>query len=145
LHHAGNKRRNCEPAHGRGRFRRCRLHETRPPKLYRAENGKTERESLMLAASARHKNRNLATYTRKTHMTKQAELIALEDSSLETVAGGFDYKKPSFDLDLDLNLNLATVTQTNTVVFAGNTIVAEGGSNYIDASATNYSDIHQDA
>lgn len=76
-------------------------------------------------------------------MTKQAELIALEDSSLETVAGGFDFKKPV--VDLDLKLNLATVTQTNTVVFAGNTIVAEGGSNYIDASATNYSDIHQDA
>lgn len=79
-------------------------------------------------------------------MTKQAELIALEDSSLETVAGG--YSKPSFDLDLDLkkfdiDVNVATVTQANTVVFAGNTIVAEGGSNYIDASATNYSEIHQ--
>ncbi|HKP64021.1 MAG TPA: hypothetical protein VJV78_45110 [Polyangiales bacterium] len=79
-------------------------------------------------------------------MTKQAELIALEDSSLETVAGGYGgFKAPKLDLDLDFDLNLATVTQTNTVVFAGNTIVAEGGSNYIDASATNYSDIHQDA
>jgi hypothetical protein len=74
-------------------------------------------------------------------MTKQAELIALEDSSLETVAGGFDFKKPKLDLDL----NLAFVTQTNTVVFAGNQIVAEGGSNVIDASATNYSELHQSA
>jgi hypothetical protein len=74
-------------------------------------------------------------------MTKQADLIALEDSSLETVAGGFDFKQPKLDLDL----NLAFVTQTNTVVFAGNQIVAEGGSNYIDASATNSSDVTQHA
>ncbi|MDD9939933.1 MAG: hypothetical protein OXU20_02610 [Myxococcales bacterium] len=73
--------------------------------------------------------------------TESTKLVAIEEETLETVAGGYGYyAAPSFDLkkfklDLDYDFN----QQANDIVVAGNNVVSgPGGSAAIVIEATNF-------
>ena len=53
--------------------------------------------------------------------TESTALVAIEDSSLETVAGGLPL--PAL---LDLDLKIKKATQRNDFVFVGNTVLSGG-------------------
>jgi len=58
--------------------------------------------------------------------TKTPELVAIEDASLETVAGGWDYPAlPSLKLDIEVT------KQSNELIFAGNAIATAGDFTFV--------------